>query len=95
MRKSDDVERARLLVDLARAAEQNEETAKAHSFYDDALAEFADDSMDPFLPEVLRWKGTMLRERGETDAATSKRLNASTPRRPNSPSEHGTPGSSE
>ena len=25
--------------------------------------------MDPFLPDVLRWKGTLLRERGETDAA--------------------------
>src|SRR4026209_2694306 len=69
MQKLDDVERARLLVDLARVAEQQEKTAKAQSFYDDALDQFADDSLDPFLPEVLRWKGTLLRERGETDAA--------------------------
>jgi len=69
MQKSDNVERARLLVDLARVAEQHKETAKAQSFYDDALDQFGDDSLDPFLPEVLRWKGTFLRERGETDAA--------------------------
>ncbi|HMG12420.1 MAG TPA: hypothetical protein VK571_04560, partial [Gemmatimonadaceae bacterium] len=69
MLKSDNVERARLLVDLARVAEQQRETAKAQSFYDDALDQFADDSLDPFLPEVLRWKGTFLREQGETDAA--------------------------
>ena len=69
MQKSDDVERARLLIDLARAAEQQRETVKAQSFYDDSLAEFAEDSRDPLLPEVLRWKGTLLRELGETDAA--------------------------
>ncbi|HMG69924.1 MAG TPA: tetratricopeptide repeat protein [Gemmatimonadaceae bacterium] len=67
--ESDDVERARLLVDLARVAEQNDETAKAQSFYDDALDQFADNSLDPLLPEILRRKGTLLRERGETDAA--------------------------
>jgi tetratricopeptide (TPR) repeat protein len=69
MQKSDDVERARQLVAMARVAEQNEETAKAQSLYDDALAEFREDSLDPFLPEVLRWKGTLLRERGETEGA--------------------------
>src|SRR4030081_3342817 len=69
MHKSDDVERARLLVEMARVAEQHEETAKAMGLYDDALAEFREDSLDPFLPEVLRWKGTLLRERGETEGA--------------------------
>ncbi|MFL5552757.1 MAG: tetratricopeptide repeat protein [Gemmatimonadaceae bacterium] len=69
MNKSDDVDRARLLVQMARAAEQSEEAAKALGLYDDALAEFCDDSRDAFLPDVLRWKGTLLRERGETEAA--------------------------
>ncbi|MFL5610447.1 MAG: hypothetical protein ACJ78G_07030, partial [Gemmatimonadaceae bacterium] len=69
MKKSDDVDRARLLVQMARAAEQSEEAAKALGLYDDALAEFCDDSRDGFLPDVLRWKGTLLRERGETEAA--------------------------
>src|SRR5438045_9564733 len=54
---------------MARVAEQSEETAKALGLYDDALAEFSQDSRDPFLPDVLRWKGTLLRERGETEAA--------------------------
>jgi tetratricopeptide (TPR) repeat protein len=69
MLKSDDVERAHLLVDLARAAEQHEETAKALSLYDDALEQFSEDSVDPFLPDILRWKGTLLREHGETEGA--------------------------
>jgi len=38
MQKSDDVERARQLVEKARVAEQHEETAKAMGLYDDALA---------------------------------------------------------
>ena len=69
MPKSNDIERAHLLVELARAAEQHEESAKALSLYDDALAQFAEDSGDPFQADVLRWKGTLLRERGETEGA--------------------------
>jgi tetratricopeptide (TPR) repeat protein len=69
MQKSDNVERAHLLVEMAKVAEQLEENGKALSLYDDALAQFGEDSVDPFLPEVLRWKGTLLRERGETEAA--------------------------
>src|SRR5207237_555317 len=69
MKKSDNVERAHLLVEMARVAEQLEENGKAVSLYDDALAQFGEDSVDPFLPDVLRWKGTLLRERGETEAA--------------------------
>jgi len=69
MQKPDDVERARLLVELARVAEQHQKTAKAQSLYDDALAQFREDSLDPFLPDVLRWKGTLLREKGETESA--------------------------
>ncbi len=69
MQKSDDIERARVLVDMARVAEQHQETSKAQSLYDDALAQFEECSLDPFLPEVLRWKGTLLREKGETESA--------------------------
>ncbi|HEX9083471.1 MAG TPA: tetratricopeptide repeat protein [Gemmatimonadaceae bacterium] len=69
MPKPDDLERARLLVELARVAEQHQKIAKAQSLYDDALAQFSEDSLDPFLPDVLRWKGTLLREKGETESA--------------------------
>jgi len=65
----DDLETARELVAKARVAEQQGETAKALGLYDDALAQFGADSVDPFVADVLRWKGTLLRERGETDAA--------------------------
>jgi tetratricopeptide (TPR) repeat protein len=69
MQKTDNVERAHLLVEMARVAEQLEENGKALSLYDDALSQFSKESVDPFLPEVLRWKGTLLRERGETEGA--------------------------
>ncbi|HEV7388112.1 MAG TPA: tetratricopeptide repeat protein [Gemmatimonadaceae bacterium] len=69
MQKTDNVERARKLVGKAREAEQLEENGKALSLYDDALSEFTAESLDPFIPEVLRWKGTLLREKGETEAA--------------------------
>jgi hypothetical protein len=59
MQKSDNVERAHLLVEMARVAEQHEETAKALGLYDDALAQFREDSADEFLPDVLRWKGSV------------------------------------
>jgi tetratricopeptide (TPR) repeat protein len=64
-----DVERARELVEMARVAEQHQQTGRALGLYDDALSQFASDSGDPFLADVLRWKGTLLRERGETEAA--------------------------
>ena len=38
MPKSDDLKRARLLVEMARVAELHEETAKALGLYGDALA---------------------------------------------------------
>src|SRR3954468_13513388 len=69
MLKSDNVERAHLLVELAREAERLEENGKALSLYDDALSQFSAESIDPFLPEILRWKGTLLREKGETEGA--------------------------
>jgi tetratricopeptide (TPR) repeat protein len=68
-RRVDDVETARELVDKARVAEQQEQAARALGLYDDAISQFGDESVDPFLADVLRWKGTLLRERGETEAA--------------------------
>jgi tetratricopeptide (TPR) repeat protein len=56
-------------VGQARAAEQREQTAKALGLYDDALSHFHPDSFHAFYADVLRWKGTLLRERGETEAA--------------------------
>jgi len=69
MVKSDNLERAHLLVEMARVAAQLKEDAKAIGLYDDALAQFATDSLDPFLPELLRWKGSLLRDIGDTQAA--------------------------
>jgi len=62
-------DRAHELVEMARAAEQQEQTGKALGLYDDALAQFDAASDDPYPADVLRWKGTLLRERGETEAA--------------------------
>ena len=63
------VEAARALVEKARTAEQHEQNALALGLYDDALTELGPDCVDPFIADVLRWKGTLLRERGETEAA--------------------------
>jgi tetratricopeptide (TPR) repeat protein len=67
--RGDDLEKARELVGQARVAEQREQTAKALGLYDDALACFHPDSFHTFYADVLRWKGTLLRERGETESA--------------------------
>lgn len=67
--KSDNLERAHLLVEMARVAEQLEQDSKAVGLYDDALSQFSIDSIDPFLPEILRWKGSLLRDIGQTEAA--------------------------
>jgi len=69
MQKSDNLERAHLLVEMARLAERLKEDSKALQLYDDALSQFSTDSLDPFLPEILRWKGSLLRDIGETERA--------------------------
>lgn len=69
MNNSENVERARQLVELARSAERREENDKALSLFDDALAALGEHCTDPLVADVLRWKGTLLRERGETEAA--------------------------
>lgn len=69
VQNSENVERARQLVDLARIAEKREENDKALSLFDDALSCLGEHCTDPLFADVLRWKGTLLRERGETEAA--------------------------
>src|SRR5688500_1462665 len=61
--------RVREMIERARASERRGEGAKALGLYDDALSIFDADTRDPFLADILRWKGTLLRERGETEAA--------------------------
>src|SRR2546423_8579421 len=69
MTKIENVERDRQLVELARAAEKWGKNDKALGLFDDALAVLGDNCIDPVTADVLRWKGTLLRERGETEAA--------------------------
>lgn len=69
MENAENVERARRLVDLARAAEKREENDKALSLFDDALSQLGEQCGEPFVADILRWKGTLLRERGDTEAA--------------------------
>ena len=69
MNSSESVERARKLIEMARTAEKREENDKALGLYDDALAVLGQECALPLAAEALRWKGTLLRERGETEAA--------------------------
>src|SRR6476660_6276109 len=61
--------RARGLVDKARASEQRGECARSHGLYDDAIAILERDQDVSMLADTLRWKGTLHREQGETEAA--------------------------
>lgn len=69
MEHPENVESARQLVEKARTAEKREENDKALGLFDDALSLLGEHCKDPFVADVLRWKGTLLRERGETEAA--------------------------
>lgn len=64
-----ELEKARKLVEMARGAEQLGHADKALAYFDDAIG-ILERQMDfPFLADVLRWKGTVYREQGETEAA--------------------------
>lgn len=63
------LDKARKLVEMARGAEQLGHTDKALAFFDDAIALIEHESDLPFFADVLRWKGTVFREQGETEAA--------------------------
>ena len=59
----------RSLVNLAREAEQRGDTVRALGLYDDAIALLGDEKDQALLADALRWKGTLHREQGETEAA--------------------------
>jgi tetratricopeptide (TPR) repeat protein len=60
---------ARRLVDLARDAERRGDTAKSLGLYDDAIEALEREQDIALLADALRWKGTLHREQGETEAA--------------------------
>src|SRR6476660_9832181 len=59
----------RALVNLAREAEQRGDATRSLQLYDDALTILGDESDLALLADALRWKGTLHREQGETEAA--------------------------
>ncbi len=59
----------RVLVSLAREAEQRGDAARSFQLYDDALTILGDERDLPLLADALRWKGTLHREQGETEVA--------------------------
>lgn len=60
---------ARRLVDRARDAERRGDTARSLGLYDDAIEALDREQDIAFLADALRWKGTLHREQGETEAA--------------------------
>jgi len=60
---------ARELVDRARDAERRGETARSLGLYDDAIEALDRGQNTALLADTLRWKGTLHREQGETEAA--------------------------
>jgi len=63
------LDRIRSLVADARAAERSDAPDEALARYDEALELLADAGQSELLADVLRWKGTVHRERGETEEA--------------------------
>lgn len=57
------------LVDLAREAERRGDIPKALGLYDDAIEALEREQDLALLADVLRWKGTVHREQGETESA--------------------------
>src|SRR5918998_2158286 len=63
------VRRARHFADEARSADLKGDTDRALSLFDLAIRELKGGLPLPLLADVLRWKGTAHRERGETQLA--------------------------
>jgi tetratricopeptide (TPR) repeat protein len=59
----------RKLVDLAREAERRGDVPRALGHYDDAIEALEREQDLALLADVLRWKGTVHREQGETEVA--------------------------
>jgi len=60
---------ARNLVERAREAERRGDVPKSLVFYDDAIEALEREQDLALLADALRWKGTVHREQGETEAA--------------------------
>jgi tetratricopeptide (TPR) repeat protein len=60
--------RAAQFVAKARTAQQHGDADGALAHYDDALSLLADEGDSPMAADALRWKGLVLRERGDTAA---------------------------
>src|SRR6266550_9646641 len=60
---------SRRLVEQAREAERRGETARALGLYDDAIEALEREQDLAVLADALRWKGTLHREQGDTEAA--------------------------
>ena len=60
---------SRRLVEQAREAERRGDTARSLSLYDDAIEVLEREQDWAALADALRWKGTLHREQGETEAA--------------------------
>ncbi len=59
----------RSLVGLAREAEQSGDTGRSLRLYEEAIGFLGDERDLALLADALRWKGTLHREQGETEAA--------------------------
>lgn len=60
---------SRRLVEQAREAERRGDAARSLGLYDDAIEALEREQNLAVLADVLRWKGTLHREQGETEAA--------------------------
>ena len=60
---------SRRLVEQAREAERRGESTRSLSLYDDAIEALEREQDLVVLADALRWKGTVHRELGETEAA--------------------------
>ncbi|MFL5501465.1 MAG: hypothetical protein ACJ79Q_09545, partial [Gemmatimonadaceae bacterium] len=75
--KSDNLDRpsrggprsSRSLIEQARDAERRGDTARSLGLYDDAIEALEREQNLALLADALRWKGTVHREQGETEAA--------------------------
>jgi len=60
---------SRRLVDLARETERRGDASRSLGLYDDAIEALEREQNFQLLADTLRWKGTLHREQGETEAA--------------------------
>ncbi|HEY8310106.1 MAG TPA: tetratricopeptide repeat protein, partial [Gemmatimonadaceae bacterium] len=61
--------RAAQFIEKAKTAQRHGDADGALAHYDDALALMEDEGDSPMAADALRWKGLVLRERGDTAAA--------------------------